>query len=160
MDKRVDKRMMEVRLCRAAEIFADVHWQALFAGYERECANPEMGASWPSLDMYENIEAAGLGQCFAAREDGLLYGFAFVIVGGLPHYARKCATVESLYVARETRGGGLGTALMHAVGDYAKEQGCHAIFISAPAQSRLARLLFLSEDQYRNTNHIFTKRLD
>ena len=147
-----------VARCRAAEIFADACSAELFAAYDAECANPLLGPTTPQGAIYEALEATGSVQAFAGYLNGVLCGFGFVILGPLPHYGRKFATVESVFVARVARHSGLGTRLMSELEEFAREAGCEVIFYSAPVGSRLARLLFLSDD-YCNTNHVFTKRL-
>lgn len=149
----------EVRACTVAEIFDDPASAQLFAEYAAECANPVIGVKAPERDMYENLEACGLGQCFAVYDGGKLCGFAFVMAGALPYYALRHATVERLFVSREARAKGLGMRLMAAIEDHARKAGCAAISYSAPVGSRLAQLLFLCADQYRNTNHIFCRTL-
>lgn len=149
----------EVRPCTVAELFEDQHAPALFREYERECANAALGQTFPSRDLYENLEKGGFLQCYSVRRDGLLYGFAATIVGVLPHYGYKCGTVDSLYVAYMAREWGLGTSLMRFVEDELRKQECRAMFYTAPVNSRLARLLFLCGDEYKHTNHVFTKRL-
>lgn len=151
--------MAEIRKCRAAEIFDDPSSAELFVEYTIECANPLLRSTAPQRQMYEQLEELGAAQCFAARVDGRLIGFAFVIMSPLMHYGVKFATVESLFVTKAARIGGAGVALMAAVDEYARAAECKAIFYSAPVNSQLARLLFLLADEYRHTNHIFTKRL-
>jgi GNAT superfamily N-acetyltransferase len=111
--------------------------------------------------MYEVLEQRGMAQCFAAYDGEVLRGCAFVVMAELPHYgrARKFATVESLFVARAARGTGMGRYLMDAVESYCRSTGCAVLFYSAPAGSRLARLLFLNSDRYTNTNHVFCRSL-
>lgn len=148
-----------VTRCASADIFADPVSEALFREYALECANALLGPTTPQAALYAALEDAGAVQCFAAHVQGLLSGFAFVILGPAPHYGlRRFATVESLFVARVVRHTGLGVLLMREVEESVRTAGCEAIFYTAPVGSRLARLLFLSSD-YRNTNHVFTKRL-
>ncbi len=151
--------LMNVWACKVASIFDDPVSEALFAEYERESANTLLGPCSPSREMYEAMEAAGMGQCFAAYAYGQLAGFAFVLTSALPHYGRKFASVESLFVVGSSRGGGLGGRLMNAVESYCLEAGCEALFYSAPVGSRLAELMFLWDDRYTNTNHVFCRRL-
>ena len=150
-----------VRVCRAAEIFDNPGSMALFSEYERECANVLLGACAPRPAMYAALEASGLAQCFAAYQGEVLSGFAFVLITELPHYGqgRRFATVESVFVSREERRGGLGCELMEAVETYARNSGCTAVSFSAPVGSRLARLLFLSGDRFTNTHQIFVRSL-
>jgi len=148
--------MSEIRQCSVAELFDDPRSAQLIEDYAAECGNALIGKPAPQRDMYENLEAAGMGQCFAAYESGQLVGFAMVLACVAPHYGVSLANVESLFVAI---GSYSGHALMRALDDYATAQGCAAIFYWAPVNSRLARLLFLCADEYANTNHVFAKRL-
>lgn len=151
---------LKVWACRAGAIFDDTSSAALFSEYESECANPLLGTTAPRKEQYEALEGTGFAFCFRACVDGVLSGFAFYVMGPPPHYGGLwCATVESLFVMRASRAGGLGKQLMDAVETDAEARGCAAIFYSAPAGSRLAKLLFLCADEYRNTNHVFARRL-
>lgn len=144
--------------CKARAIFEDPSSAELFAEYERESANAMLGPCAPSLGRYEQLEACGAGQCFAAYSDGMLAGFAFVVVGPVPHHSRKLAMVESLFVA-SARSGYLGGRLMNAIESCYREAGCEDLIYHAPARSRLAVMLFLHEDEYANTGHVFCRRL-
>jgi hypothetical protein len=145
-----------IRKCMAAEIFDHPRGPGLIAEYAAECGNALIGKPAPRKDMYQNLEASGLGQCFAAYEDEQLVGFAMVLVCVVPHFGLALANAESLFVTREASCGG---QLMRTLDDYATDRGCVTIFYTAPVGSRLARLLFLCADQYTNTNHVFAKRL-
>lgn len=148
-----------IRACRAAEIFDDPASAALFAEYERESAVPLLGPTAPNRAAYEALESTGFAQCFAAYIDDRLCGFAMVLVCVVPHYGRNQATVESLFVARASRGSGIGARLMEALELHAQQAGCAAIFYSAPARSALAVTFFRHEDRYVNTNHVFCRSL-
>lgn len=149
---------VDVKPCAASTIFDDPASAALFAEYEAECANPVLGPVSPRRETYEALEAMGLAQCFAVYVLGELVGFAFVVMGEAPHYGRNLATVESLYVHPEARGGP-GRALMKTVEAAARETGCQAMFYTAPVGSRMAKLLLLMSEAYPNTNLVFTRRL-
>ena len=144
--------------CAVAAIFDDPVAAALFAEYAEECSNPVSGSPLPVRAVYETLEQAGAAQCFAAYQAGALAGFAFVLKTVRPDFGMRYATVERMFAAQRSRGEGLGTELMRAIEADAIEAGCEAIYYSAPAGSRLARLLFLSKG-CRKTNEIFTKRL-
>lgn len=148
--------MIEIRQCHVAELFEDGRSAGLIREYAEECGNALIGKPAPRRDLYENLEASGLGQCFAAYEEGALCGFAMVVASVVPHYGLSCATTESIFV---TRGSHAGSALMRALNDYAADLGCIVIFYIAPVGSRFATLLLLSADEYPNTNHVFAKRL-
>jgi GNAT superfamily N-acetyltransferase len=151
--------LIEVRKCAAAEIFDDPASPALFAEYLGECANPVLGCAAPDRAAYEALEQLGPGQCFGGYVASKLCGFAFVMAGELPFHPDGHAAVERLFVASAARATGLGAALMKAIETHARDAGCATITYSAPAGSRLAMLLFLLWDEYRNTNHIFARKL-
>lgn len=142
--------------CRAQEIFDDPDGPLLIEEYSAECAIALLGKPAPRRDMYENLEACGMGHCFAAYEDGRLVGFAMLLIAVVPHYTLSCANLESLFV---TRAASCGGELMQRVEEYARKCGCTAIFYAAPVQSRLAKLLFLQEDLYVHTGYVFARSL-
>lgn len=148
-----------VRECSVADVFDDPAWPALLTQYEPECANPLLGGVSPDRRGYEALEALGAGQCFRALAHGKLCGFAFLLIGTLPHYGRRFATVESLFVAQAARTTGAGLELMRAFEARASAAGCGAILYSAGVDSRLAGLLELLHREYRLTNYVYTKRL-
>jgi hypothetical protein len=145
-----------IRACRAREIFDDPRSEQLLAEYSAECAIALIGRPSPRRDMYENLEACGMGHCFAAYEAGELCGFAMLLIAVVPHYSLSCGNLESLFVTRSAHCGG---DLMRRVEEFARERGCTAILYTAPVNSRLARLLFLSEDRYMLVGHAFCRRL-
>ena len=145
-----------VVMCRAAEIFDDPEGADLIREYAEECGNALVGTPVPQRDRYENLEAAGMGQCFAAYVGLKLVGFAFVLVTAVPHYDVKLAAVESVFVTRSAH---CGAVLMTKLNDYAASMGCATIFYTAPVGSRLAKLLFLCSDEYTHTSHVFSRRL-
>jgi len=153
-----------IRQCRAREIFENPRGQALIDEYSAECANALLGKPAPSLDYYENLEAAGIGQCFAAYQslpwdpigDQRLVGFAMVLIAVVPHFSLALGNYESVFVSKDASCGG---QLMDAVEQYAKECGCRYFFVTAPLGSRLARLCFMCADEYLHTNHVFMKCL-
>ena len=91
--------------------------------------------------------------------DGKPAGFVTVLTPVLPHYGKKLATIESLFVAKAYRRYGLGRALMEAVEEYSKGVGCVGILYSAPYGGRLEKVLELSK-AYRKTNSVFFRGFD
>lgn len=130
----------------------------MFAAYSEECANPLCGPTARSREAYESLELAGAAQCFGAYVDGELQGFACVFTAALPHYGRKFASVESLFVLPAARASELGRFLMSEAERFARAAGCVAIFYSARVGGNLDRLLMLLDD-YALTNHVFCRRL-
>lgn len=150
--------MSDVRIheCRVAEIFDNARSEDLIAEYAEECSIALIGKPAPRRDMYENLEATGLAQCFAAYEGDTLCGFAMLLIAVVPHYGLSCATVESLFVSRQAH---CGAELMKVVEARAQESGCAGIFYAAPVSSRLASLLALRAERYTHTNQVYCRKL-
>lgn len=130
----------------------------LLKEYAAECSIPEIGEIKPSALIYASMESKGFQQCFAAYQDEQLIGFASLLTTVLPHYSKRVATLESLFVGAEHRKTGAGTALMQAVEAYAKEAQCKAILYSAPAGGKLEKVLS-KRRSLRRTNSVFTQAL-
>jgi GNAT superfamily N-acetyltransferase len=145
---------MEIRKVSTTEILTT----ALLDAYAKECSLPEIGEINPQADMYSHMERMRVCQCFAAFVDRRIIGFASVLTSVLPHYGRKVATMESLFVAKEHRNSDAGKELMRAVEEYAKAERCNAILYSAPAGGQLERLLTIKRG-YRHSNTVFVREL-
>jgi len=130
----------------------------LLAEYAAECSIAEIGEVCPQAGTYAALERAGIVQMFGAYLDGELVGFASVILSILPHYGKKVATLESLFVGSAARSSGVGGELMNTVEDHALKAGCVAVLYSAPAGGTLERLLSLRK-AYRRTNSVFCRSL-
>jgi GNAT superfamily N-acetyltransferase len=128
----------------------------LLAEYAAECSIPEIGTVNPQAETYAALEKAGVVQMFGAFYVEHMVGFASVLVTVLPHYGKKVATLESLFVSQANRSGGLGAHLISAVEEFARQAGCVAILYSAPAGGSLEKLLNLHK-KYRHTNTVFCR---
>ena len=149
----------EVRACSVAEIFAHPSFPALWAEAAAECANPELSPVHPDEEFYQLLEKSGAARCFRCGNGDELAGFAVLLIA--PSGANGCmyATVERLFVSREARTTGAGGLMMSTLNQAAAAAGCEAIFYTAHAGSRLAKLLFLSSDLYTLANCVFCRRL-
>jgi len=76
----------------------------------------------------------------------------------MPHYSKRVATVESIFVTESARKSGIGKELMSVIEAYAKEKGCVAILYSAPAGGKFERVLDASK-RYRRSNSVFVRNL-
>lgn len=142
----------------ARQIFDAVNWNQLCSQYGDECSLPEIGRINPQPEMYAALEKSGALQCFGAFADDSLVGFAAVLQYIVPHYGKKVASVESLFVEKPYRRTTLGLGLLIRVERYAKEQGCKAIGYSAPAGSTLERLMSRRK-KFRRTNSVWMRSL-
>jgi GNAT superfamily N-acetyltransferase len=127
----------------------------MLAEYAAESSIEALGSPNPQWEMYERMESGGFMQALGVNVDGELAGFAFVLTTILPHYGVKASTMESLFVRKEKRRKGAGTALMAAVEDYARQQGSKVVFYSANG----GRLEVLLGKRLTQTNSIFCKPL-
>jgi GNAT superfamily N-acetyltransferase len=128
----------------------------LFAEYAEECSLPELGHFNPQQAMYQQMENSGLLKCFVVRSGERLVGFAALLLYVLPHYGRKIATTESIFIARAYRTGCAGAELLGFIEAYAKQNGCVAVLYTAPAGSQFDRLLGLTR---RHSNNVYVRSL-
>ena len=128
----------------------------LIAAYAQECSIPAIGEVNPQPETYAAMERAGLMQSFAAYDGGLV-GFANVLTPILPHYGKRVATVETLYVSKEGRKRGIGRELMLAIERYALSLNCAGVLYSSPSGGQLERVL--EAKKYLRTNAVFFKKL-
>lgn len=147
-----------IRPVSYAEILEAPNAKALLDEYAQECSIPLIGEACPQADMYSAMEATGMFQAFGVFDEERLIGFAALLIYVLPHYGRKIATVESLFLSKAHRSAQGGSALMETIESYAKEQGCVAILYNARAESQLERLLTLLKP-YERTNSVFCRSL-
>jgi GNAT superfamily N-acetyltransferase len=130
-----------IRRVSHSEILCAANAQELIDEYAAECSIPQIGKIDQQGETYAQLEAAGLMSCFGVFDGERLVGFASVLMSVLPHYGRKVATVESVFLAASHRAGGTGRALMDAIEEEAKQAECVAILYSAPAYSRFNYVL-------------------
>lgn len=150
--------MASIRPVSFSTLLDDCHAQQLFAEYERECALEELGATCPQREMYAAMERSGLFTAFGVYVGERLVGFATLLLYVLPHYGKKIANVESIFISPAWRNTGIGSELIHEIERFATHETCAAILYSAPTGSRLERLLGLKKT-YRRSNAIFIRSL-
>lgn len=140
-----------IEIVPVADVLAS---HALIAEYAAECSIPAIGEINPQADAYAAMENAGLLRSFMVFDDARKVGFAIVLTPVLPHYGKRLATIESLFVAKGSRRSGAGRDLMRAVEKYAEQAGCVGILYSSPAGGQLEKLLEASKE-YQRTNAVF-----
>jgi GNAT superfamily N-acetyltransferase len=147
---------MTIEQCSVRDILDS---KELISEYASECSIPAIGPIEPQPYIYEAIEASGIMAAFMVRDEGRDVGFAVMLMPVLPHYGKKVATIESLFIAKDSRRSGAGRELMRAVEDHAKAAGCAGILYSAPVGGQLERLLEASKP-YQRTNSVFFRKFD
>lgn len=146
---------MEIRPIHFAEILAA---DRLLSEYAAECSIPEIGQICPQPEMYAAMERMGIVRVSGVFAGRSLVGFSSVIHSVLPHYGRKTATLESMFIEKESRRGGAGLKLMEAIEQDGTQNACGSALYSAPAGSQLEKMLSMQE-KYRRVSSIFVRRL-
>lgn len=141
-----------------ADILANPEAGPLFAEYAAECSLPEIGSIAPQADLYAVMERGGSLRTFGVFRKKQLIGFASLLVYVLPHYGRKVASTESIFIAAAERNTGAGKQLLAFIEHYAHDAGCQAVLYSAPTGSQFARVL-AAQRKYRHSNDIFIRKL-
>ena len=126
--------------------------------YAAECAQSELGETMPQAELYEAMERSGSMRTFGVFLRDRLIGFAALLLYVLPHYGRKIATPESIFIEKDSRSTGAGQKLLDFVERYAKYEGCVAVLYTAPTGSQFSRVLE-SKSDYRHSNNVFIRKL-
>ncbi|MEQ6289067.1 GNAT family N-acetyltransferase [Vogesella sp. GCM10023246] len=143
---------LHIRAATAADYPA---WCELWAGYNAfygrhgDSALPEaqLQLTWQRL-----LDDAEPMQLWLAEQDGQLVGLAHAIYLRntlLPHYA---CYLQDLFTAPAARGQGVARALIAAVADAARAQGCPSVYWHTHQDNSAARRLY--EQLARDTGFI------
>lgn len=147
--------MPVIRPVTIAELFDAPNFAELRAEYEAESLrNPDMIGAPPNRAGYEQMERAGLLRPLGAFDGDRLVGFCVVLISPVLHFAGKVlATTESIFLSKGCRRNGAGIALISAAEDAAEEAGAKGLYITAPTDSSLSRVL--PRLGYGQTNAVF-----
>ena len=151
METNSAQHVLEIRQISYVEV---LNSPALLAEYGAECSIPEIGSPDPQRETYARMESSGLMHSFGVFDGLELVGFASILVFVLPHYGKKIANVESLFLANSHRRGNAGTRLMRHIEAWVKQEQCVAVLYNARAGTRLERLLN-AFSRYKRTNSVF-----
>ena len=144
---------LSIRPCTVEQFAAANNLEELFAEYANESAIAGMGQCNVQMDIYRQMEAAGMLHPIAAYQGDEMVGFIALLISPVPHYGQLVGTTESFFVAKKARAGGTGIKLLRAAEDKARELGAAGVFVSAPVGSRLAAVM--PHVGYRQTNEVF-----
>ena len=149
--------MLDIRQISVDDFFDDPDTAQMLERYADECAIDELPRPIPHLGSYHALETTGAFHLFGAYIEQKIIGFMSVVMPIMPHYSIRIATMESCYVVPEARPNGTGLKLIKHVEQHVVDNGCAGILMTAPAGSRLEKLL--SRINYRHSNTVFFKKL-
>ena len=149
--------MTEVRHITFGEVFNDPGFTDLFEEYSDESSMSGLPRPDCQVQIYEQMEAAGLMHVLGAFKDGRLIGFLNLLVNVLPHYGVRVGTAESFFVAGDQRKGGGGLRLLRVAERASVGLGAVGFLASAPSGGRLAEVL--PKAGYQESNRVFFRSL-
>jgi len=114
-------------------------WERLFRGYiafyERDEPQGMYDAAWAAFMSGERVQALG------ARLDGALVGITHFFVHPSTSGPDVCY-LQDLFTDQAARGRGVGRALIAAVGERARGQGCARLYWMTHESNAVARALY------------------
>jgi GNAT superfamily N-acetyltransferase len=114
-------------------------WESLFRGYiafyRRTLSDEMYDRAWRELQAGERMHALG------ARIDGSLVGIAHFFMHPSTSAADVCY-LQDLFTAPDSRGRGVATALIAAVGEWARERGASRLYWSTHESNATARRVY------------------
>lgn len=113
----------------------------------------------PDVDLYLHLDTAGIVRIYTARLDGIIIGYAVILLMAHPHRTEDLvATVDTLFVLRAYRGGGMAGKLLHQVECQLREAGAKSIAMAGRVgELTLARWLGMAG--YRAVETVWEKGL-
>ena len=112
-------------------------WQGYLDFYERPLAREITELTWTRLNAPDEPMFA-----LGAEHDGRLVGFAHAILHRSTWLAGHSCYLEDLFVSPDSRGGGIGGALIEAVALNARDRGCDRLHWLTHTDNATARRLY------------------
>lgn len=142
---------------KAETFFAEPNVRELIDRYATESSIDDLPTYKPNTELYRLLEANGVLHTIVARKRGQMIGFVVVLITPNAHYSQLMAVTESFFVHPDHRKGGVGLNLLDEAQVLAKQKGATCIFLSAPVQSRLDRVM--QRKDWKHTNQVYFRRL-
>ena len=146
---------MKIKQITVEELFAQE--QGLFDKYSEEAKVAQAPITAPSIDYYLSLEAKGSLTCTGLYIDNKLKGFCLIVYFYMAHSGTIGGSIDAIYVDSCSRNYGSGKQLISQAEAYAKEVGAKILTMTAPMNSRLAKVA--KSFGYEATNIIHSKAL-
>lgn len=148
---------VDIRKCTISEMEKMANLPEILEEYSKELIVKGAPPACAKMELYHQLEAAGVLQCFGAFIYDVMVGFVTVLITVLPHYGVAMAVTESYFVMKDFRGTGAGLKLLRHAESHAKSQGSPCLLVSAPTNGTLAEVL--PHAGYVETNRVFFRSL-
>lgn len=122
-------------------------WEELFSGY-----NAFYGRTWPAENYdhaWREFQRDKRIHALGARLDGRLVGIAHFLVHASTTSPDVCY-LQDLFTAPNARGKGIARALIRAVEEWAREQGCTRLYWHTQQHNHAARGLYDQVASFRD----------
>ncbi len=145
--------MVDIVDTTVSEITAYKNFKDVVEQYSRLDNHPDVKAGI-DINVYLNLEKAGLLKVVAVVDGDTLCGFGTVVTTYANHLAQKVAWIESLYVLPKYRVHNTGVRLLKHLMQKAKETGCVGCSLTAQKGSELEKVY---SRLYKATDTVFWK---
>lgn len=143
--------MVEIKPCT----FRDIQDATELVAEYTSCALPGLPVPAVQWQRYEQLEAAGALDVFAAYQGGAMIGFISTLSQVSLHYGKPITVTESFYVMQQHRKSGAGLKLLRVVEQLAREKQSAGLLITAPSGEALE--VVLSATGYALSHKVFFK---
>ena len=146
-----------VKLISIDTFFSYKHIDSLLQEYSDESKGVLVPVVKTDIVLYKTLEDLGILDLIVMYNDETIVGFISLMTTVMPHYSEKASTVESIFVLKEHRKFGTGKVLISKAESIAKDKDAKAMFMSAPKDGVLSKVI--GTYGFTETNTVYTKKI-